>query len=634
MLNNLEFLNKFKSNNKYDIISFWKSKFEDDVWSFEFSKTRKERKTIDFNFLLRDNSRLTDKKNRTTLYTFKTLILEFLIKDNMYLNAEETIIYGLNSVQQFFNVINHYDKNYSFAKYGFPAIDKDYLMMICNKRIENNNLFDVYEGKEALKELFIRIDFKEKETYTKDDINLLNDLLSGYNLGQELFPYLILPIQFSLEKILLNKNKNEKYIKEYDGYFREDDIDKSTTKKTLSGYLRVVDILIKMDGLKDESLSLPFKNDLELIYNYNFHSKKNKKFETFPIETIFYSLNKSIEFHFKYGDEIVESFVNFVENIKEYDLERINLNNHLNKKTDELLNNIVLESITPKLLELGVDRYQILNKSEYFSLLRENKSLLSLLKVYYGCAQFIVGSLMARRQSEIESMEIDCFDEHNLQLMFRKSKSYQHNFGIRDYISLPTPEIVIQILKNLKKIADVINQQETNGRIFAIPQNQRPCFASNDSVKSYENLDTLFDYLNIETIDGKRPYVRQHQLRRFFAMAFFWSSGFKSIDTLRWFLGHTNAQHVYHYIQENNSGEILNSVKAQYIGENVKKYENLSEIFENKFNTKNYNLISQEDLMEYIKDLLDDGSISVEPEFFEDSNGNKFEIILKVKNND
>jgi len=114
--------------------------------------------------------------------------------------------------------------------------------------------------------------------------------------------------------------------------------------------------------------------------------------------------------------------------------------------------------------------------------------------------------------------------------------------------------------------------------------------------------------------------------------AFFWSKGFKSIDTLRWFLGHTNPEHVYHYIQENTDGAILNNVKSQYIAENIKEYANLEGVLKEKFNIESYDLIDAEDLSDYINTLLEDKCIEVEPEFLEDDNNNQFNIIVKVKN--
>lgn len=342
-------------------------------------------------------------------------------------------------------------------------------------------------------------------------------------------------------------------------------------------------------------------------------------------------MKNCLEFHFEYGESITNSFSLFLDKIKEQELSTTMLDLHQNVKNKQLTDEIAEQSIDEKLKNIGVNSYYLYTDDKYFYNLRNNKSLFGLLKVYYGCVQFVVGALMARRQSELKSMEIDCFDEDNLQLSFRKSKSYIHSFGIRDYISLPTPEVVIDMLKNINSIAKKLENNVGN-KIFAFPNAWKPLVATDDKHKFYNNLDTLFDYFEVDLIEGKRPYVRQHQLRRFFAMAFFWSKGFKSIDTLRWFLGHTNAEHVYHYIQENLDGHILNNVKAQYITENISSYSNLKEIMKDKFGIENYSLIDKNDLSDYINTLLEDKLITVEPEFLEDDKNNQFEIIVKVKN--
>ncbi|OSN76533.1 hypothetical protein BV352_05434 [Pseudomonas syringae pv. actinidiae] len=46
----------------------------------------------------------------------------------------------------------------------------------------------------------------------------------------------------------------------------------------------------------------------------------------------------------------------------------------------------------------------------------------------------------------------------------------------------------------------------------------------------------------LEGKDGvlRRYYIRPHQLRRFFAMVFFNSSGDDKIHAIAWMLGHTN----------------------------------------------------------------------------------------------
>ena len=115
-------------------------------------------------------------------------------------------------------------------------------------------------------------------------------------------------------------------------------------------------------------------------------------------------------------------------------------------------------------------------------------------------------------------------------------------------------------------------------------------------------------------------------------MTFFWSSGFGSLDTLRWFLGHTDIEHVYHYISETESGEGLRSVKSQFVAENIKEYhENLREIIKSKFNTDNYKILKTDELIELLDILQEEKKITIEPEFFESDNQQKFKIIIKIK---
>lgn len=114
-------------------------------------------------------------------------------------------------------------------------------------------------------------------------------------------------------------------------------------------------------------------------------------------------------------------------------------------------------------------------------------------------------------------------------------------------------------------------------------------------------------------------------------MCFFWGSGFGSLDTLRWFLGHTDVQHVYNYITESSSGEVLKSVKTQFLLENIEKYENLLNLIKDNYKTEQYDLINTEDLEYYISELIENEKIKVEPEFIEDDNTVNYKIIVKVQ---
>ncbi|MBF4274743.1 integrase, partial [Vibrio anguillarum] len=101
--------------------------------------------------------------------------------------------------------------------------------------------------------------------------------------------------------------------------------------------------------------------------------------------------------------------------------------------------------------------------------------------------------------------------------------------------------------------------------------NSYRCQLSHTDSKSYNaHLDALCDYLETDLVrydngEYRRNYVRQHQLRRFFAMAFFWSKGFDGMDALRWMLGHSDMEHLYNYISESETGAVLNGAKASVI---------------------------------------------------------------------
>ncbi len=169
--------------------------------------------------------------------------------------------------------------------------------------------------------------------------------------------------------------------------------------------------------------------------------------------------------------------------------------------------------------------------------------------------------------------------------------------------------------------------------MFAVPQYVNPFNIQPivDSTIYNEKLDIFFDYIEMPIKNNKRLYIRQHQLRRFFAMAFFWGNGFGSMDTLRWFMGHTDVKHLYHYITESVSGDVLRSTKAQFAAEHIDDFDNLKNLIKDRYNTKNVNLIEEDDLIYFIEDLIEEGNVKIEPDFIEDNNGNKFKIAITVE---
>lgn len=181
------------------------------------------------------------------------------------------------------------------------------------------------------------------------------------------------------------------------------------------------------------------------------------------------------------------------------------------------------------------------------------------------------------------------------------------------------------------------------------------------------------DYFEVQAveIDGieRRYYLRQHQLRRFIALAFYHSSK-GNIEALRHWLGHSDVEHVYTYISETAPGLVLDSVKAEVIvdfmfnGEDsiegldflkqkiMEKYSaedfvvrSLNEINKSyeplvKRGLKNSSvsladLIDQQTGYDEVMKMLNAHAIDLTPEFFtatmeDGSQENRFNLILKI----
>jgi hypothetical protein len=152
------------------------------------------------------------------------------------------------------------------------------------------------------------------------------------------------------------------------------------------------------------------------------------------------------------------------------------------------------------------------------------------------------------------------------------------------------------------------------------------------------NLDIFCDYFETpRNSAGERYYFRQHQIRRFFAMLFFYCGSFSKLETLQWMLGHTDPIHVYRYITESTDGAVLASAKAHYVAEqlhygDVENYQALADLLKQHHGCDDFSLIDTDDLEDYIQDLVDGGWVEIEPEFFTDHQKIKFKVVARLIN--
>lgn len=597
MNNELDFLNEvlnFNEDKKYSVFPFFKSNFNDNIWIFDFGNNH-NKTIVDFNIYLSDKELLTSQNHKQKLSILKEWIINSLLDNNTYLNAVKTIKLKLFSILNIFDYINCSDIEKKFSKHGFFFLDYDYWVSLLSVYSSSNDSSERFGNEVKILELYNQknnTNYKKLDTLSSSELQNIRRFFKLNHIRINMIDDNMLVKRTVFPK-LLRENKAFLY-QEYDGYFRNNE-DVIMSNGTLDNYKNSLKMLIDLGEKNTIYKNIINIEGLKRAVNFNYITISKKRFQTYPSQYIFDILKKAIEFHYSHGHNIISKYIQHVEK-------------------HEKASNI---SFTKE-------------PENYFSRIRNHESDYHLLRIYYGAVQFVMGALMARRQSELQNIKaFECLDETNTFLLFNRAKSTKGLHGFRDTYKLPVDKLVVDMIKNLQRIHTACNH---TGFLFNVPNpstHQIP--ATNDADQYNNKLDMFFDYIEAPLIDNKRLYIRQHQLRRFFAMSFFWGSGFGSLDTLRWFLGHTDVKHVYNYITESVSGSVLNSVKSQYIAENIYSYDNLLDLIKNKYHTQNLGILDTNTLTEYINEMLEQELIQIEPEFLVDNCNNEYKIIVKIK---
>jgi integrase len=236
---------------------------------------------------------------------------------------------------------------------------------------------------------------------------------------------------------------------------------------------------------------------------------------------------------------------------------------------DELLPNV-----PPPLQKLGVKSFK--NNEDlaegFFTELRNGTSLYQMLQVLLGAIVVLVGTLMARREAELRGLTRASIvkDGPYFFLAFNLGKA---NVGeVRERVLRPLPALGAEALGLLARLSERL---KSLGCDWSLRLFQRFKHGNKENCTQYGTtagerewlrlcLDRFCDYVQIPTDEnGRRYYIRLHQLRRNFAMLFFWQGSFGGIEVLRYFLGHQKPSMTYRYVTETMKGAVLRRVKAK-----------------------------------------------------------------------
>ena len=401
-MNNLDFLEKFinPSKNEYEQPSFLKSHFLDDIWTIEYSDERTS--IINFNVKMGDGLSLTDSKHQKTLNTLKYWIIVHTLDNENYRKSKTIMGESIFSILTFFDAFNIHRNDTQIEKYGFEYLSENHIKYILDLIA---NTCDIFISVYKLKERVIEGYFKEHNTSFIGQLNETHiDDWTKFNsyykklLLKDLYPDTILkPVKkVVIQNIEVSNTRNHQ---EYENILQDDkDDDEKRSFLSIRTFRNVLTSLRKLHSYSNKfiyPISLPNKNILDNIEHFETQYKNKGRFKTIPSNIVFSYVKSAIEFHYKYGNDIVETYNNFynVLNSKNYNFDKF--------KYSEELETIFLNCLTPNLKKFGVKSIKSLDNKLYdgkerFNTLRQNTYFYDLLKVYFGSVQVVIGALMAR----------------------------------------------------------------------------------------------------------------------------------------------------------------------------------------------------------------------------------------------
>lgn len=369
-------------------------------------------------------------------------------------------------------------------------------------------------------------------------------------------------------------------------------------------------------------------------------SRPNGRFRTLPQSVVFAALRGAVEFTIVHGAALVDSYLAVARAAASAGLTIADLSatacfeNHL----------------TPECRAMGVRRWTIeadaiggsgvgVRNAQWYAELRKNVALYEALRVMFGAVQIVVGLLSARRASALRKLKANgCLDASRTRLVVENMKSGFD--GMRDTIARPIPPIAVRCIDLLARIhsaPDDVSEAAMPAKLFAFPRKDGSGFVTTVAdTNYYESTDYFCDWAELPLDpEGHRYYIRQHQLRRFFVMLFFWGGGFGGLDTLRWFLGHSSARHLWHYITEVVPGTTIRSVAAEWVAYGLKhatkEAELLAQELKLHFGTDDFSTLDEEALCAHLEDLIDEGRLIIEPQFLDNEDRYRIAVVLRPK---
>lgn len=301
-----------------------------------------------------------------------------------------------------------------------------------------------------------------------------------------------------------------------------------------------------------------------------------------PVEIGLAYFNHAMRFVHVFGDALVEYYLTVIAK------QRNNEGGELGPSgLDETRDNSLGDQFkvkhngveSPVSIVLGINGFTRTEGGVDFQLLRNQPTLDQALRVLVGACVVCIAIMKPSREHELTHLKRDCLslgaDGYLLRYTMGKSNARE---AYQD-ADRPVPVITAKAIHLLQKLGAGLvplfdESRKISDNLFYLPKQDGTGARVADASLLNDHLDMFCDYVGLAPDHlGRRWYVRIHEMRKWFLLLLFWSGKYDVLDAARWIAGHTDAAHIYAYIEREFPGEELPKLEAEYAIDRLRALE-------------------------------------------------------------
>lgn len=350
-----------------------------------------------------------------------------------------------------------------------------------------------------------------------------------------------------------------------------------------------------------------------------------------PVNTGLTYLNTAMRFVHVYGDAIVDFYLAV---IGDYSPEKGG--SGMNRSLHMRLGDWRIASGQPIATILNITEFRRWDVNQNFDRLRVNPTLDETLRVLIGSCIICMALLKPSREEELTHLRRTCLreDSGGYYINFKLGKSNAGEAWQDE--DRPIPVIAAKAIHLLQRLGGGLStlfaeDRKIGDNLFYLPKAEG--FGARAATVNLLNnhLDIFCDFVGLPgDSEGRRWYVRIHEMRKWFLLLLFWSGRFDVLDAARWIAGHTDAEHIYAYIEKEFPGEELPQMEAEYSIDRLYRRERerkrgqgnagnddgidaLYEMVLRHFNAESLTAVPEPEWTDYVLSLRKDEKFRLEP---------------------